>query len=218
MIADAALVALAAAGLSLAGGGALLMVRRVWLSGSLLVVGGALTVASAVADATDHSDAAKFGLTMAAALVLPLALTAYPRLDWRHPVDFVALATIAGAGVLTVAQWSDVDAVATMGLVIGMVLIAHTWWRIERSSGSDRWALTWMALGVGVPGLAAGLASFAAPSTSGVVVAVAVFALVGPAMYVGVDRPEVVDVRGLVVHSVVFAFAGGVYVCHLHLD
>ena len=171
-----------------------------------------MTVASAIADATGHSDAAQFGLTAAAALVLPLALTAYPRLDWRHPVDFIAVATIAGAGVLTVAQWSAVNVVATMGLVIAMVLIAHTWWRIERSAGNDRWALTWMALGVGVPGLAAGLASFAAPTTTGIVVAIAVFALVGPAMYVGVDRPEVVDVRGLVVHSVVFAFAAMVYV------
>ncbi len=212
MIAGAILVAVAAVGASLAAGGVLLQLRRIWLSGSLLVLTGIVLVASAVLDGSEHSEAARFGFTVAAALVLPLALTTYPRGDWRHPVDFVAVATITGAGVLAVAQWQDVDVVGVMGLVITLALVAHTWWRIERSSDSDRWALAWMALGAGVPGLGAGVASFAAPSTTGVVVAFAFFVLLGPAMYAGVARPEVVDVRGLVVHSVVFAFAGIVYV------
>lgn len=124
----------------------------------------------------------------------------------------MALATIAGAGVLTVSQWSDTNVVGTLGLVIALVLIAHTWWRIERSSAGDRWAVVWMALGVGVPGLMAGVVSFAAPTTTGAVVAVALFVLVAPAMYVGVARPEVIDVRGLVVHSVVMSLTGVVYV------
>jgi len=168
-------------------------------------------VASAVAGATGHPDAASFGFT-AAALVLPLALTTYPRADWRHPVDFAALATIAGAGVLTISQWSDGDTVGTLGLIIGLALIAHTWWRIERSSVRDRWALVWMALGAGVPGLVAGVVSFAAPTTTGAVVGFTLFVVVAPAMYVGVVRPEVVDVRGLVVHSVVFSLTAAVYV------
>lgn len=212
MIAAAILVALAAVGVSMAVGGALLVGRRVWLSGSLLALGGALIVASAVAGATGHPDAASFGFTAAAALVLPLALTTYPRADWRHPVDFVALATIAGAGVLTVSQWSDGDTVGTLGLIIALALIAHTWWRIERSSARDRWALVWMALGAGVPGLVAGVVSFAAPTTTGAVVGFTLFVVVAPAMYVGVARPEVVDVRGLVVHSVVFSLTAAVYV------
>ncbi len=212
MIAGAILVALATVGVSLVVSGALLLTRRTWLSGSLLVVSGTIVVTSAVLDASEHPDVARFGFVVAAALVLPLALTAYPRADWRHPVDFVAVATITAAGALALAQWSDTNVVGTMGLVIALALIAHTWWRIERSSGSDRWALTWMALGAGVPGLGAGVTFFAAPATTGAVVAFALFTLLGPAMYVGVARPEVVDVRGLVVHSVVFALAGVVYV------
>jgi len=212
VIAGAILVALATVGVSLVVSGALLLTRRTWLSGSLLVVSGTIVVTSAVLDASEHPDVARFGFVVAAALVLPLALTAYPRADWRHPVDFVAVATITAAGALALAQWSDTNVVGTMGLVIALALIAHTWWRIERSSGSDRWALTWMALGAGVPGLGAGVTFFAAPATTGAVVAFALFTLLGPAMYVGVARPEVVDVRGLVVHSVVFALAGVVYV------
>ncbi|MEJ7744516.1 MAG: histidine kinase [Nocardioidaceae bacterium] len=211
MIAHAILVALAAVGVSLLVSGVLLQARRIWLAGSMLVLAGTLVVTSAVIDASRHPDAARFGFTAAAALVLPLALTAYPHADWRHPVDFVAVATVTGAGVLSVAQWSDTNVVGTMGLVIALALIAHTWWRIERSSDSDRWALTWMALGAGVPGLVAGLVIFAAPTTTGSVIAFSLFVLLGPAMYVGVARPEVVDVRGLVVHSVVFALAGAVY-------
>ncbi len=211
MTAAAVLVALAAVGVSMAAGGALLLARRVRLSGSLLAFGGAIVVASAVAGATGHPDVGSVGLTAAAALLLPLALTTYPRVDWRHPVDFVALATIAGAGVLTVSQWSDPNVVGTLGLVIALALIAHTWWRIERSSAGDRWALVWMSLGVGVPGPMAGVISFAAPTTTGAVVAVTLFVLVAPAMYVGVARPEVIDVRGLVVHSVVLSLAGAVY-------
>ncbi len=212
MIAGAVLVALAAVGVSLAVGGVLLQARRIWLSGSLLLLAGAIVVASAVIDATENSDAARFGFTAAAGLVLPLALATYPRAGWRHPVDFVTLATVTAAGSLAVAQWSDDNVTGTMGLVIWLALIVHTWWRIEHSSGGDRWALAWMALGAGVPGLVAGLAAFVAPSTTGAVVASALFTLLGPAMYIGVARPEVVDVRGLVVHSVVFAFAGIVYV------
>ncbi|MBA2772463.1 MAG: two-component sensor histidine kinase [Nocardioidaceae bacterium] len=212
MIAGAILVGLATVGVSLVVTGVLLLTRRTRLSGSLLVVSGTTVVISAVLDASEHPEVARFGFVMAAALVLPLALTAYPRADWRHPVDFVAVATITAAGALALAQWPDTNVVGTMGLVLALALIAHTWWRIERSSGSDRWALTWMALGAGVPGLGAGVAFFAAPTTTGAVVAFALFTLLGPAMYVGVARPEVVDVRGLVVHSVVFALAGVVYV------
>ena len=139
----------------------------------------------------DHGDLAQVGLTVAGAVLVPLALTAYPRLHWRHPVDFVALVAVVGAGLLAVARWSDIGAVATMGLVIVMVLIASIWWRIERSQGDERWALVWMALGAGVTGLAAGLLSFASASAAGGAVAIALFTLLGPAMYVGVARPEV---------------------------
>lgn len=211
MIAPAVLIAVSAVGASLLVCGVLLAVRRIWLSGLLLVLGGLTIVASALA-AAEHPDLARFGLTAAAALMLPLALTTYPRVDWRHPIDFVALATITGAGVLTTSQWSDSNVVGTLGLVIALALIAHTWWRIERGSSSERRPLVWMALGVGVPGLMTGVLVFAAPNGSGGIVGITLFLLAAPALYVGVVRPEVVDVRGLVVHSVVFSLSAAVYV------
>lgn len=211
MIAKAVLVALAAVGVSLVVGGVLVVTRRVWLSGALLTLGGATVVVSA-SGAPSHPDAAGFGFAAAAALLLPLALTSYPRAAWRHPVDFVALVTITGAGLLTVSQWSDPDAVGALGLVIGLALIAHTWWRIERSTAGDRRALVWMSLGVGVPGLTAGVVVFAFPTTTAAVVGTTLFLLVAPALYVGVARPDVIDVRGLAVHSVVHSLTAAVYV------
>lgn len=210
MIAGPALLALAAVGASLLLAGVLLAGRGIWPSGALLALAGATIMTSA--GATGHPDAARVGFTAAAGLILPLSLTTYPKAAWRHPVDFVALATVAGAGVLIVSQWSDMAAVGTLGLVVGVALIIHTWWRIERSSPADRWPLVWMSLGVGVPGLAAGLMLFASPTTTSAAAGTTLFLLVAPALYVGVARPEVVDVRGLAVHSVVYSLTAAVYV------
>ncbi len=198
-------------GSSLAASGLLLFAKRVRVAGGLLFLGAAVTVASVGVDRAGHFDAALLGWTLALAVLLPLALTTFPRPTWRAPADFVALATIAGAGVLATSQWRSPSTVGAMGLAIGVALIAHTWWRIERSAGDERWALVWMALGTGVPALVAGVLFFAMATPSGATVACSVFVVLGPAMYVGVARPEVVDVRGLVVHSVVFSLAGAVY-------
>ncbi|MEJ7630314.1 MAG: histidine kinase [Nocardioidaceae bacterium] len=206
------LVSMALVGASLAAAGVLLQTRRVWLSGSLLFLTGAVAVVCAVLGATDRPDAARFGFIVAAALLLPLALTTYPRVDSHRAADFLGLATITGAGVLAAAQWSDDNVVGTMGIVTCLALIVHTWWRIEQSSSGARWALVWMALGAGTPGLVAGVVLFVVPGTTAGVLSLTLFLLLGPAMYVGVARPELVDVRGLVVHSVVFALAGIVYV------
>lgn len=211
MIAPAVLIALALVGTSLLVGGVLLAARGVWPSGSLLAFGGLTILASALAAAAGRPDAAGFGFTVAAALMLPLALSTYPRADWRHPVDVVALATVGAAGVLAASQWSQSEVVGTLGLVIALALIAHTWWRIERSSSRDRRPLVWMSLGVGVPGVTGGLVVFAAPTTTGAVAGITLFLLAAPAMYVGVAQPEVLDVRGLVVHSVVFSLSAAVY-------
>ncbi|MFY9916531.1 MAG: histidine kinase [Nocardioidaceae bacterium] len=198
-------------GSSLAASGLLLFMKRVRVAGGLLFLGGGVSVASVGVDRAGHFDAALFGWTLALAVLFPLALTTFPRATWRAPVDFVALATITGAGVLATSQWRSPSTVGAMGLAIGVTLIAHTWWRIERSSGDERWALVWMALGMGVPGLVAGMLFFAAATPTGATVASSVFVVLGPAMYIGVARPDFVDVRGLVVHSVVFSLAGAVY-------
>lgn len=211
MTATAVAVAVTAVGLSLLLCGVLLVTLRVRVSGTLLALGGATLVVSALG-APNNADAAGFGLTAAGALLLPLGLTTYPRATWRHPVDFVALVAVAGAGVLSVLQWSNADATGSLGLVTGLALIAHTWWRIERSSAGDRRALVWMSLGVGVPSLTAGVVVFAVQTTTAAVVATSLFVLVAPALYLGVARPDVIDVRGVAVHSVVHSLTAAVYV------
>lgn len=69
-----------------------------------------------------------------------------------------------------------------------------------------------MSVGVGVPALTSGVVVFAAPTTAGAAAGITLFLVAAPAMYVGVARPEVLDVRGLVVHSVVFSLTASVYV------
>ena len=211
MIGGPVLIALAITGLVLVVGGVLLGRERVVLPAASLALGGGLGIAGALAEAGGHHSAARLLLTAAAALALPAAFVAYPRLRWADPVDFVAVLTVLGAGVLTTAQWTTSRLWGPMGLVIGLALIARTWWRIERSDGAERRALAWLSLGVGAAGLIGALVLFAAPTTPGTVAFVLLIAIAAPAMYLGVARSEVVDVRGLIVHVVVFGFAGIVY-------
>ena len=142
---------------------------------------------------------------LAVSVLAPAALATYPRLRWRHPVDFISLVVILGCGAVGVA-YADPGVSGLMGLVQGCALLVHTWWRIEVSADRERRALVWMSLALVVTGL---LYFFAAFSSEGVAsgtlpaLATAVFALVGPAMYVGATLPDLVDVRALVVRTVV---------------
>jgi two-component system, NarL family, sensor kinase len=212
MTPPAVLVSLALVGLSLAAGGVLLDTRRARPSGSLMALAGAALAAATVLEATDRPGVAGPVYAASAALFLPLALATYPRPRWRGPVDFVALSTITAAGALTVARWSDEATRWAMGLTIGLGLIAYTWFRIETTLADERRTLAWLALAAGIPASVAGLLLFLAPTTASAVIGFGVFAAVGPAMYVGVALPDVVDVRGLLVRSVVFAVVAVVYV------
>lgn len=203
--------ALTVLGLSFLVGG-LLLARHTRACGVLLSLGGATAIASGGLTASGHPDAASFVFTATAALLLPLVVALYPRADWRHAADFVTLATVAGAGAITALQWSNPTVTGTLGVVIGLSLVAHTWWRIERGSPSDRGALLWLTLGVGAPVLASGVVLFVAPTTAGATVATTMFLVVAPALYVGVAQPEVVDVRALTVRGVVFSLTSVVYV------
>lgn len=70
-----------------------------------------------------------------------------------------------------------------------------------------------MSLGVGVPALTGGVVVFAARgTTTSAVAGITLFLVAAPAMYIGVARPEILDVRGLVVLSVVFSLTASVYV------
>ena len=213
MTAYPALLALAVLGVSAAVSGlALFGVRRVRPSAVLMVLAGLAIISGAVLEATGGGYAALLAFIIGGAFLAPLALTAYPAITLRHPVDFVSLVVVGGSGCMAVA-WAESDAaVFTMILVIGCTLIAHTWWKIERATDPDRWALKWMALAGSLAGITMFITPFMQLGTVGEVIAYLAMSTVAPALYVGVRRPEVVDVRGLMVRFVVFVTAVAGYV------
>ncbi len=209
---DALALAGAVASLSFGGSGlALLLRRRALVAATLMLLAGLAGVAASVLVASGRD--AVVVSTACGALLAPTALATYPATRWRHPVDFVGVVLVVGCGAVTMA-YSDTDVgfdvTGLMVLVQGCVLIAHTWWRIEVSEGAMRRALVWMALAATVTLFVYGLVVFAAEGATGRTLpsaAVALFALVGPAMYVGATLPDLVDVRGLVTTVVVTAVA-----------
>jgi len=219
VIAYPILVALAAIGVScLVNGCALLLAGRTRLSGALLVLGGAALIVGTALSRRGDPDLTATLIALAAGLACPLAVATYPALRVRRLVDFLALVALAGAGAFLVAQPRDPVIVSAMGMTTGAVLVAHTWWRIERADAGSRGPLLWMALALVGASLACGVVTFSAEGGTGpastviVAMGIGLLAVVPAAMYVGATRPEVVDVRGLIVTAVVFAVAMTCYV------
>ncbi len=197
------LVALATLGVvSIVSAAAMLVAGRSRVSGVLLGLCGVAVGVGAVLGGAGDRDGARLSLVVAAALLFPMTLMSYPRPRWRHPVDFVAGVVVAGAGMVAMAWNGSPPVVGTLGLVIGCTVLAHLWWRFEREGTADR-GLIWPALAASVAGVVLFLASFLQLGSVGAAVGVLSLAAVGPAMYVGVSRPEVIDVRALVVRVVV---------------
>jgi two-component system NarL family sensor kinase len=188
--------------------------RAPW-SATCLVLGGVALLLGGAAVVLDLDGLAPPVLRLAGCLLLPLAVLAYPRLAWREPVSFVLLVVVVSAGVLSVA-WEE--SFELMGFVLVGALLVHVWWALERGDAEDRRALAWSSLAWIGAGLAAGFVAFLSESmgTTSVQVLDAAYVavlVVGPvAMVVGVVRPEVVDVRGLVTRAVVAATVLTVYV------
>ncbi len=204
MISDPLLVALAIVGVSYAGSGlGLLAMRRARASAVVLGLAGLAVLAGAVSDATGNHDGARLSLVAAGTLLFPVALMSYPRPGWRHPVDFVAVVVVVGAGVVAMAWFRSPPVFGTLGLVVGCTVVAHLWWRFEREDATTRRGLIWASLATSVAGIMFFLAVFLQLGDLGVAAGLLLLAAVGPAMYVGVLRPEVIDVRGLVVRVVV---------------
>ncbi len=145
---------------------------------------------------------------VAGLLLGPLALVLYPVARWRDPVDFLTLVGVTSAGCMAVIV---PEALVTAVLVVLIGVPAHLWWRLERASPEERRALTWMALASGSSALLMGLVAFAAGDALGSVTPEGFLVAVGPAMYVGVARPDLADARALVVPVVTYLTAAIAY-------
>ena len=172
---------------------------------ALMTAGVLILLGTALALLETHG-AAELAFLLAACLALPLSLVAYPRLVWRDPVSFVLVVLVVGGGLLA-ALWEA--AFEPLGFVVVGAVLVHAWWAFERGSTEDRRALTWSTLAWTAASLAIGFVTFleesldtdSGPDLEAFFVGALV---VGPvAMAVGVVRPEVVDVRGLVTRAVV---------------
>ncbi len=192
---------------------------RAVTSGLLLAVGGSAVVAGAVSY-RPTAYWAGFLFALGALFLLPLAVATYPQPNWRHPVDFVALLIVKAAGLLAVVTfawdggWQRADVAEAIGVIQGVTGLLYLWWRMERTEQADRRPLVWAALTIVVTGTVFGFFGFAVDGLGDAAGVSALFAagyallgLIGPSMYVGLRRPEVVDVRGLVVGAAVFATA-----------
>lgn len=203
----AVLVAAAALGLvTTASGWFIWQSGRSRLSAGCLVLGGVALLIGCAAAVLDLDAAASPAFRLAGCLLLPLAVLAYPRLAWREPVSFVLLVVVVGAGALAVA-WER--ALEPMGYVLVIALLLHAWWAFEQGDADDRRALAWSSLAWIGGGLAAAAVGFVSESANAggfpeLAAAFIACLVVGPvAMVVGVVRPDVVDVRGLVTRAVV---------------
>ena len=137
---DAVTVAITFVAVATAGSGlALLLARRATVSAVLLVCAGAAGIVAGVLRAADHDGYSVAALVAGTSLFAPAALVAFPRLGWRHPVDFVSAVIIVGGGAIGLAYAGvDVGVAGVMGLIQGCTLLAHTWWRIEVSADRER--------------------------------------------------------------------------------
>ncbi len=187
----------------------LLMVRQEAsrAAGALLAGAGVVGLFSTwlLVGEASRSDAAP-GLILAGLVLFPAALWAYPRPLWRRPVDFVMGVLLVAPGVAAVLRPHDLGVVASMAALASVVLVAQTWWRLESADGPDRRALLWSSLALACSVMFCLVLTFLVRDPDGWVLAVALAPLVTVpvAMAIGVLRPEIVEVRGLVVHAVVF--------------
>jgi signal transduction histidine kinase len=151
--------------------------------------------------------------TFVGSLMLPgaLSIASYPRLRWRHPADFCALVLVAGSGTIVLFLTPGSSASVGMVLVTMIGLVAHLWWRFENADEDERLAVLWLGLALVSTVVLTGHALFLTTDTGSGVIGALLLATVGPAMVIGVRRPRLVDVRGLIVQVVVLLVVLMVY-------
>jgi two-component system, NarL family, sensor kinase len=130
----------------------------------------------------------------------------------RHAVDYCAAVLVIAAGLIATVLYDHSAVVSAMVVATVLGLVAHSWWRFESSDEDDRLAILWLSLAVVTAVLVAGHALFLTTDVASGVIGALVFSTVGPAMAIGVRRPRVVDVRGLIVQVVVLLVVVIVYI------
>ncbi len=197
---------------TMVGSGVALVPTRARASGCLAATAGAVVLVALGAWATGHDGTGLAMFTAGLTLPLPLAVLTYPTIRRGHAADYCALVLVSAAGVFATSFYSAGAVVGAMSLALALGLLAHLWWRFENSDEDDRLAVLWLSLCT-VPGAVVfGHAAFLTTPTANAVIGGVVFATVGPAMAIGVLRPRIVDVRGLIVQVVVLVVVVIVYV------
>ncbi len=185
-----------------------LQARMARTSGVILLLAGVATLAGSAAIELELSDTGAALLRISGCLLMPAALVVFPRSHWKEPIGFILTISVLAAGGICVV-WPDV--IYAMGFVIVTALLFAVWWGLERGDEHERRALTWSSLVWIVCGLLAMLVGFVRESANSgdafdiAPLAIFLATLGPPAMVVGVLRPEMVDVRGLVTRAVVAA-------------
>ena len=214
---DGALVAAQAllSALTAASGAAMVITRAAVPAGTALAGAGATGLAGAWLWWSEASDTTAQAVTVVAGAVLaPLSVYLYPVVPRRIP-DWVMAAVGLSSGLAVVAFLGTSFPIGVPATLAVLAPAVSLWWRLETSSKDDRRPLLWVSLA----GMCASLLAFTfvfgsdpLDTSLGVAIAVGVLGAVPVAMAVGVVVPEIVDVRSLVVHAVVWLVVGMGYV------
>ncbi|MEP6648678.1 MAG: histidine kinase [Lapillicoccus sp.] len=198
-------------------GSVLLRARVSRLTALLLVASGCVGLVAVWIWSTSGTDLATDILAVVATMVLaPIAFWVFPAPRWRTSADVVMGVALVAPGVAALAEPGDGTRVGSMALVAGTALLVQTWWRIERSTGVERRALQWFGLAAGASGFVAISLFFLAEGGGRdiAVVGVCGLAAISPVMALGVLRPDMVDVRGLVAYAVLLTVGCTAYVAY----
>ncbi len=181
------------------GAGALLVVRRVRLSGWLLVLTGGCLALDAVTVAV--SPAATRAAVVLAVTFAALAVLTFPAGLAGRAAAGVAILLIVGGllGALGPEWIGDPVLIASL-----LAVLVHLWWRLERTAVSERTPLVWLVVGLITMVLVWFLASFPLQGEgTGEVLGWLSPAALALGMGAGSRTPPRWDARGLVVATVV---------------
>ena len=187
---------------------ALLRRRAAVVSATLLLLAGVGQVLTAVLNAQGHEDAA---LTVGGTSVAVLLVLAFGDLPHPEVATPGRLRRGGGPGGMRGRRRRVAGRCRHPPLVQGCVLIAYLWWRIETCTGWERRATSVLAAALALRSLLFAVLTFATEVWTGPGPLVLLFVVLGPAMYVGVVLPDLVDVRSWVVSAVVFGVAAVTY-------